>query len=290
MTARTELTVNPVSAATATTTTTAPSAARRRRPVQAPRLSRAAYVTTAATAFVVLVAVWWLLTALGTVKPIFLPSPVAVLQSVLEQAANGQLWGDLGASVYRVMAGYLLAVVVALPLGVLMGALPRVEAALEPLMDFIRYMPVVAFVPLTIIWVGTGDGQKFLIIWLGTFFQLVLMVSDAVRTVPVSYQNLGATLGLSRLQILLRIVFLASAPRVWDALRICLGWAWTWVVVAELVAATTGMGYRITVGQRYLATDLIIGYVIVLGALGLIFDQIMRRAGQAIFRYERSAR
>ncbi len=265
-------------------------ATKRRRPVLAPRLSRLSYILTAVATFVVLIIVWWLVATYSGVREIFLPSPQAVASALGEQIANGELWEDLGASVYRVMGGYLIAVVMAVPLGVLMGALPRVEAALEPLMDFIRYMPVVAFVPLTIIWVGTDDTQKFVIIWLGTFFQLVLMVADAVRTVPASFQNLGATLGMNRFQILLRIVFLAAAPRIWDALRVCLGWAWTWVVMAELVAATTGMGYRITIGQRYLATDLIIGYVLVLGALGLIFDQIMRRLGRALFRYERSGR
>lgn len=264
--------------------------ARRRRQVITPPLTRRAYLTTAVGSFIALVLTWWLISALGLVDEIFLPSPVAVVQAVGGQVANGELWIDLGASIYRVMAGYLLAVLVALPLGLLMGSFARVEAALEPLMDFVRYMPVVAFVPLTIIWVGTNDPQKFLIIFLGTFFQMVLMVSDAVRTVPVSYQNLGATLGQNRTQILIRIVFPAAAPRIWDALRICLGWAWTWVVVAELVAATSGMGYRITIGQRYLATDLIIGYVIVLGALGLVFDQLMRRTGHIVFRYERTAR
>jgi NitT/TauT family transport system permease protein len=111
------------------------------------------------------------------------------------------------------------------------------------------------------------------------------MISDAVRQVPKSYQNLGATLGMSRGQILLRIVLPAAMPRVWDALRVCLGWAWTWLVVAELVAATSGMGYRITQAQRFLATDVIIGYVIVLGVIGLVFDQIMRAIGRRMFRY-----
>ncbi len=141
--------------------------------------------------------------------------------------------------------------------------------------------------PLTILWVGTEDSQKFLIIWLGTFFQQVLLVSDAVRQVPGSFRNLGATLGLGPLQILVRIVFPSSLPRIWDALRISLGWAWTWLVVAELVAATSGMGYRITQAQRFLETDLIIGYVLVLGVLGLVIDQVMRGLGRVFFRYQK---
>ena len=248
-------------------------------------LSRRQYLTTAILSFAALLLVWTAITAAEFVDPLFLPSPLAVVQKLGEQAANGELWSDIAISTYRVMVGFLASTLIAVPIGVLCGSLPRVEAAIEPIMDFIRYIPVVAFVPLTILWVGTDDSQKFLIIFLGTFFQQVLMFADAVRRVPASYRNLGATLGLSRAQILTRIVFPSALPRIWDALRISLGWAWTWLVVAEVVAATSGMGYRITQAQRFLETDLIIGYVIVLGLLGLIFDQIMRALGRRFFRY-----
>jgi len=250
-------------------------------------ISRRSYLTIAACSFVVLVAVWSLVSALGLTDELFLPSPLSIVERLVEQAQNGQLWDDMGTSVYRVLCGYLLAVVVALPIGMLAGVSAKVEAATEPIVDFVRYMPVVAFVPLTILWVGIGDPQKFLIIWMGTYFQLVLMVSDAVRQVPRSYIDLGATLGMPYRSVLRQIVLPASLPRVWDALRISLGWAWTWLVVAELVAASTGMGYRIMQAQRYFASDLIIAYVLVLGLLGLVFDQLMRAAGRRMFRYQR---
>lgn len=260
-------------------------AARRGRPALGRPLSRRSYIVTAILGFLTLLLVWTAVSLSGLVQPLFLPSPIAVAATLGEQAANGELASDMGVSIYRVMVGYLVASALAIPIGILCGSFSRVEAAIEPIMDFIRYMPVVAFVPLTILWVGTDDSQKFLIIFLGTFFQQVLMFADAVRQVPSSYRNLGATLGLSSGQILARIVFPSALPRIWDALRISLGWAWTWLVVAELVAATSGMGYRITQGQRFLETDLIIGYVIVLGVLGLLFDQIMRGLGRRFFRY-----
>lgn len=254
------------------------------------RISRRQYILTAISSFISLLAIWSLLSALEIFNPMFLPSPAAVVERLGAQIANGQLWTDMGASTYRVMVGYLLATVMAIPIGLLAGASHRMEAVIEPVVDFIRYMPVVAFVPLTILWVGTDDTQKFLIIWMGTFFQQVLMIAATVRTVPVEYKNLGATLGLKRSQILFRIVTPSAMPRIWDALRITLGWAWTWLVVAELVAASTGMGYRITQAQRFLATDLIIAYVIVLGIIGLLFDQLMRGSGRKLFAYERTAR
>lgn len=253
-------------------------------------ISRRQYILMAISSFIGLLALWSLLAVLEIFDPMFLPSPAAVVERLGAQISNGQLWTDMGASTYRVMVGYLLATIMAIPLGLLAGASQRMEAVIEPVVDFIRYMPVVAFVPLTILWVGTDDAQKFLIIWMGTFFQQVLMIAATVRTVPVEYKNLGATLGLRRRQILFRIVTPSAMPRIWDALRITLGWAWTWLVVAELVAASTGMGYRITQAQRFLATDLIIAYVIVLGIIGLLFDQLMRGTGRKLFAYERTTR
>jgi len=272
------------------TTTTAPRRPRRRRYRIGQSMTRRRYVATAVISFVVLLILWALVSAAGVTNPRFLPSPLQVAVTLGEQVANGQLLADLGASTYRILVGFLLATVLAVPIGAIVGISARVEAAVQPLVDFIRYMPVVAFVPLTILWIGVGEEQKWLIIFLGTFFQQVLMVADAVRSVPRSFIDVGETLGLSNGRILSRIVLRASAPRIWDALRITLGWAWTWIVLAELVAATTGLGYRIVLAQRFLQTDLIFAYLIVLGILGLVTDVLMRLIGRALFRYERIRR
>jgi len=260
-----------------------------RRRIGAP-LSRRSYLITSVTTFVALLVIWTLVTVTGWVSPVFLPSPVAVLGALAEQLGNGELAAATAASVYRITVGFLAATVMAVPLGIWMATSNRVEAAVEPFADFVRYMPVVAFVPMTILWVGIGDLQKFVIIWLGTFFQQLLMVTADVARVPRALIDLGETLGMSNGKILRRIVLPAAAPRIWDTLRITLGWAWTWLVVAELVAATSGLGYRITLAQRFLATDVIIGYVLVLGVLGLVTDQLMRWIGRRVFAYERVQR
>lgn len=249
-------------------------------------LSRPAYLAIAIGTFALLLLVWTVVSATELADPMFLPGPDSVLGALAEQAANGELWADIGVSSFRILMGFAIATVMAVPIGTLMGVSAPAEAALEPLMDFIRYMPVVAFVPLTIVWVGIDESQKFLIIWMGTFFQQVLMVADAVRRTPRNLVSLGETLGLSWIQLLTRIVVPSAMPRIWDALRITLGWAWTWLVVAELVAASSGMGFRITVAQRFFQTDLIIGYVFVLGLLGLVLDQAMRAAGRRMFAYQ----
>ena len=244
----------------------------------------------AALVFVALLALWWLATAGGLVGPLFLPSPVAVWRRLVELAASGQLWQDAGVSIYRIGVGFLIASALALPVGVLVGSYRFWEAAIEPLVDFIRYMPVVAFVPLTILWSGTGDTQKFLIIWIGTFFQQVLLIMDNVKRVPWDFIDIGRTLELKERQILARIVLPSALPGIWDSLRISLGWAWTWLVLAELVAATSGLGYRITVAQRFFQTDTIVGYILVLGGFGLVTDQAMKAIGRRLFHHVEARR
>ncbi|GHB18320.1 hypothetical protein GCM10009038_16690 [Salinicola rhizosphaerae] len=203
--------------------------------------------------------------------------------------ANGTLLSDIGVSLLRIALAFLASTMMAVAIGVLAGTYGIWRAVIEPLVDFVRYMPVVAFVPLTILWVGTDEFQKLLVIWIGTFFQQVLMIMDAARRVPQDYIGLGRTLGMSNLAIVRRIVLPGALPDIWDATRICLGWAWTWLVLAELVAANSGMGYRIVVSQRYFQTDTIIGYILVLGLLGLLTDQIMRLVERRLFRYRQGA-
>ena len=262
-----------------------PSKVARRRFALGGRIATAEFLGIASLVFAVLAIAWFSVTAGGLVLPLFLPSPGQVFSRLSGLWASGQLLADIGISIYRISYGFFVSTIVALPIGILIGSYRRWEAAIEPLVDFIRYMPVVAFVPLTILWAGTGDLQKLLIIFIGTFFQQVLLVMDNVKSVPRDFINLGRTLQMPEWRILQRIVLPSAMPAIWDSLRISLGWAWTWLVVAELVAATSGLGYRITTAQRFFQTDLIFGYLLILGILGLTTDQAMKYAGRKLFRY-----
>jgi NitT/TauT family transport system permease protein len=244
----------------------------------------------AASVFGLLALLWVLATSNDWIRPIFLPSPSDVWDRMVELAKGGELWDDVRISVTRIMIGFVIASAMAIPIGVLVGAYRFWEAALEPLVDFIRYMPVVAFVPLTILWAGTDDTQKYLIIWIGTFFQQVLLIMDNTKRVPLDFVDIGRTLGMKDRAILRRILVPAAAPGIWDSMRISLGWAWTWLVLAELVAATSGLGYRITAAQRFFQTDTIIGYILLLGLLGLVFDQVMKWLGRRFFGYAEERR
>lgn len=254
------------------------------------RISRLDAFLTGMLAFALIVALWWIATSAGWVEPFFLPSPSSVWDQFRTSLDSGQLWEDTSVSVGRIMIAFAIASAMAIPIGVFIAAFRRPEAAIEPLVNFARYLPVTALVPLTIVWSGTSETQKWLIIWLGTFFQQVLMIKDDIKRTPLELVDIGRTFGMSEARILYRIVIPNGLPRVWDTLRITLGWAWTWVVLAELSGATSGLGYRTTVGQRYFETELIITYILIIGLLGLITDQVMKMMGSRIFTWAEARR
>jgi len=241
------------------------------------------YVGSGVALIVVLLLVWWLITALGWVLPLFLPSPPLVVKELFKQISAGTLWLDVKASVYRSMVGWIISTLLALPIGILMGNFKFFEGLFEPFIDLFRYMPAVAFVPLTILWMGVGDSQKFAILFIGTFFQQVLMIMDNVKNVQFDLIQISYTFGLSKWEVLRHVVLRAALPGIWDTLRITLGWAWTYLVVAELVAANVGLGYRIMRAQRFLQTDSIILGIIVIGVLGLITDYAFKFSYRLFF-------
>ncbi len=243
------------------------------------------YFAVAVIAFALMLAAWWIAAALHVTSELFLPSPPDVWNRAVELARDGSLGSDTWASFRRISTGFFISTAFGLPIGVLIGTYRIAEAAIEPPVDFIRYMPAVAFVPLTIVWFGVDETQKYVIIFIGTFFQQVLMVMDNVKRVPREYVDIGYTLGMKDGGVLARIVVPAAAPAIWDTLRITLGWAWTWLVVAELVAASDGLGHRILTAQRYFQTDTIFLGILVIGLLGLAMDQGMKAAGAFLFRW-----
>ncbi|TML21144.1 MAG: ABC transporter permease [Actinobacteria bacterium] len=237
-----------------------------------------------------MLAAWWLAAALNVTSELFLPSPDQVWSRGVELGRDGTLESAAWESFRRITIGFLISTAFGVPIGILIGTYRIAEAAIEPPVGFIRYMPAVAFVPLSIVWFGVGENQKYVLIFIGTFFQQVLMVMDDVKRVPREYIDIGYTLGLKDPRILLRIIFPASAPAIWDTLRITLGWAWTWLVVAELVAAPNGLGHMILTAQRYFETDTIFLGILVIGLLGLAMDQTMKIIGRRLFRWAETQR
>lgn len=231
---------------------------------------------------VTVLVLWWTVSASGSVNPLFLPSPQAVWQAGQQQWTRGLLLNDALSSIRRVFIGFALSAGLALPIGIAMGTNQVICRLLEPLMGLIRYMPAPAFIPLLIIYFGLEELPKVLLIFIGTFFFNTLMIMDAVKFVPHELVETARTLGGRTLPILLRVVAPFIAPQVLDTYRINMASAWNLVIVAELVAATEGLGKRISLAQRFLRTDEIFMGLIVIGLIGLLIDlgfrALMRRA------------
>lgn len=227
--------------------------------------------------------IWWGVSKSNWVNPLFLPSPDGVLARFIDWGGDGALWSDLGISIYRVSAAFFIAALMAIPLGLLAGTIAPIQAALQPLFEFSRYLPAVAFVPLVLLWVGVGESAKITIIWIGTFFQMVLMVADDIRRVPQSQIDAALTLGAKQSELLSLIILKSALPDIINTLRLTLGWAWTYLVVAELVAANSGVGHAILKAQRFLQTDTIFVGIISIGLMGLILDQLFRALHRVLF-------
>ena len=254
-----------------------------------------ARVILAVSSFVVVVGVWWLLAALvqntaGALSALFVPTPYQVVVTWWDMMVNLGFYNDVGWSAFRIVAGFLLAAAAAVPLGLLMGSFEAVRSFFNPPINAIRYMPASAFIPLLILLQGLGEDEKITIIWIGVFFQLVLMVMDIAHRVPDEMLNVAYTLGASRWTVFYKVFLPATFPEVVDALRITMGWAWTYLIVAELVAAEHGIGSFILIAERYLRADRIIAAIITIGILGLITDTLFALAHRVAFPYVEKVR
>ena len=230
------------------------------------------YIALSIGSFAVLLLAWSALTYTKLIDPLILPTPTRVFQAGLDLFLEFGFTTDILNSTYRVMLGFVLAAVLGVPLGLLMGTFKTAEALIEPVMGFIRYMPASAFIPLFILWLGIGDVEKVAIIFAGSFFQLVLMVAVVAKNVHQDMLETAYTLGAKRMQVIWKVLLPASLPGILDTLRIIVGWAWTYIVVAELVASSSGIGYMIISAQRMLRTSSIIFGILTIGMLGLITD------------------
>ncbi len=246
-------------------------------------VSSGARIALGVSFFVVFVAVWSAATFTGYVSPTFLADPWTMLKSGWVLLTEMDFAEDIGMTVWRVVGGFVIAAAIALPLGVGMGAYKPVEAFFEPFVSFARYLPASAFIPLLILWAGIGEAQKLAVIFIGSFFQLVLMIAVTVGNTRRDLVEAAYTLGAGDRSLVWRVMIPGAAPEIAETLRMVLGWAWTYVIVAELIGASSGIGHMITDSQALLATDQIIFGIIVIGLIGLLSDLLFKAVNRRLF-------
>lgn len=235
--------------------------------------------------------VGWVLVERSEVFPQeFFPGPAAVFHAAVTMFGQEQFHLHVLASIARVGVAFLLSAVLAIPLGLLMSSFKPVRGIFVPLVEFIRYVPVPSLVPIFVLWQGVDETTKFLVLFFGTFFQLVLLIMDDADHVPQIYFDIARTLGASTRHVVPDILVPYLRPQIYDNLRVTLGWCWTYLVIAELVAVEWGVGHTIKEAQRFNAADQLFVCFIVLGFIGLITDGVMAWGHQKLFPYSVKSR
>jgi taurine transport system permease protein len=223
---------------------------------------------------------WWLVTAEGWIAPLFLPSPYAVFHQfivILHQGfTNTPLWEHLFTSSWRVLVAFFFACLLGIPLGLAIGMSPAVRGILHPLIEFYRPIPPLAYLPLTIIWFGIGETSKVLLIFLSCFAPIVLGATAGVRSASIEQIHAAYSFGATRWQVLRHIILQAALPEIMTSMRIGIGFGWTTLVAAEMVAATKGIGYMVLTASKFLQTDIVIMGIVIIAIIAYLFDWTIR--------------
>ncbi len=242
----------------------------------------------AISGFAWLLSLWMVLSYGGLVETSFLPYPHDVILEFGKLITEKSIFGDIFASVRRIFAGFFLAAILGTFLGLLAGSFKRFYAIIIPTNSFIRYIPPTVFISLLILWFGIGERPKILLIFLGIFFFIVQMVTDATRNVPKEYLEVAFTLGTNHWDVFWRVVVPAAMPDILVVWRTNMSGAWIFLVVAELIASQEGLGHLIAVSQRYLNTPQLFAGIILIGFIGFLIDLGFEGLMRVLFPWRRS--
>lgn len=229
---------------------------------------------------VALLALWTLVTNMGWVKPLFLPTPQAVFEQFWQyltgQANDKPLWQHFLASMFRVFSAFFLACVTAIPVGIAMGMSRWARGIFDPPLEFYRPLPPLAYLPLIIIWFGIDELPKVLLIFLSCFAPLALAARSGMRSAAQEQINAAYSMGANYWQVVRHVVLPAAMPEILVGMRIAIGFGWTTLVAAEMVAANMGLGQMVLNASNFLRTDIVIMGIVVIGVVAYLFDLLMR--------------
>ena len=227
-----------------------------------------------------LISFWWFVTYAGFVKPLFLPSPWGVIDAFLGILKDGftgsSFWEHVWVSTLRVFGAFLLACVIGIPLGIAMGMSPFARGVFDPPIEFYRPIPPLAYLPLMIIWFGIDELSKVLLIFLSVLAPMALGARAGVKSAAIEQIHAAYSFGATRWQVIRLVVLPSAMPEIFTAMRVGIGFGWTTLVAAEMVAATSGLGYMVLSASRFLQTPIVIMGIVVIAAIAYVFDHLVR--------------
>lgn len=235
---------------------------------------------------ILLITIWELLSRFGFLPSYQLPAPSTILQTIYEMGVDGSLWSHVGVTTYRVFAGFLIGTSIAVVLGSLIGFYQRAEQLFDPLIQAFRSIPSLAWVPLFILWMGIGEPSKITMIAVGVFFPVYLNMVSGIQGVDRKLIEVGKMYGLSTVQLIKRIILPASLPSFLVGLRSGLGLGWMFVVAAELMGASQGLGFLLTFGQNMSQPDVILASIILFALIGKLTDWLLKLLEQRSLRWQ----
>lgn len=235
--------------------------------------------------FLFLILSWVIIAHSNVIPTLFLPTPSQISISVKSLFFEKDFLGDISISVFRVVAAFLLSAVIAVPMAVLMCSYKKLFNLMSPYIDFTRYLPVPTLIPLTILFFGIDEEAKIVLLFIGTFFQLILLIIDDIHSIPNEYYDLAYTLNYNKFKIM-KLQFRSVLPQIYDNCRITLGWCWTYLIIAELVASEKGIGHMIKEAQRFSDTSSVYVGIITMGVIGFFSDYVFKKAYPYLFKYE----
>lgn len=235
--------------------------------------------------WILFLAAWHCLSVSALVPSQLLPSPLEVLLAPLNLFAREDFLKDALKSIFRILSSFTIATLFAVPIGLLMGTFPLIEAFLNPLISPLRYLPAPSFVPLLLMWLGTGENQKIALLFLGVVWFIITLVTDNVKAVRLELIETAKTLGAGKRTVLRTVIFPSSLPAIIDTLRQMLAVSWTYLVIAEIVATTDGIGAMMMRARRFVQVDEVMAGILMIGILGFSFDLIARLIHFKCFPY-----
>jgi taurine transport system permease protein len=220
------------------------------------------------------------------IDPIFLPSPSQILALALKMCADGTLLGHVLASTRRVMVGFCAAALIAIPLGIFLGTAPRARAVFDPLLSFLRPLPSMSWIPLSLLWFGINETQKYSIVFMGTFAPALIYVIEATRSIDPLLIRAARNLGANRWQVMREVILPGSLAQIISGFKVILGLSWTCVISAELVAAKEGLGFLIMNGKEFFQTDAVVLGMVMISITVLVIDVVSRKIEARVLKWQ----